>query len=102
MKGKMKGELTRAMPVHPTGRALPCRGRFNAARRERRRPAEASPLCETRRWTRLFRKFTVAARERQAATRGPAPLAPRPPLDAADLGHSPRCAVPACARGRQP
>ena len=72
-----------------TNGALTCRGHFTAERRERRRPAEASPLCQTRRWTRLFRKFTVAARERQAATRGAAPLAPRPPLDAEDLGHSP-------------
>jgi len=34
---------------------------------------------------------------------GGTPLAPRPPLDAADLGHSPRCAVPArsfCTRWR--
>ena len=56
--------------VRLTGGALKCRRHFNAERRERRRPAEASPLCQTRRWTRLFRKFTVAARERQAATRG--------------------------------
>ena len=33
---------------------------------------------------------------------GVPPLAPCPPLDAGDLGHSPRCAVPALARGRQP
>ena len=31
---------------------------------------------------------------------GVSPLAPRPPLNAADLGHSPRYAIPACARGR--
>lgn len=33
---------------------------------------------------------------------GGTPLAPRPPLDAADVGHSPRYAVSAVARGRQP
>ena len=41
-----------------------------AGRRERRRPAEAAPLCETHRWTRLFRKFTGEAWERQAPPRG--------------------------------
>ena len=41
-----------------------------AGRRERRRPAEATPLCETRRWTRLLRKFTGGAWERQAPPRG--------------------------------
>ncbi len=30
------------------------------------------------------------------------PLAPRRPLDAGAVGHSPRCAVPAIARGRKP
>ena len=39
-------------------------------RRERRRPAEASPLCQVRVWTTLFGKFTVGAWERQAPTRG--------------------------------
>ena len=41
-----------------------------AGRRERRHPAEASPLCQVRVWTTLFGKFTVGAWERQAPTRG--------------------------------
>ena len=49
-----------------------------AGRRERRRPAEAAPLCATRRWTRLFRKFTGGAWERQAPPRG-APSGATPP-----------------------
>ena len=49
-----------------------------AGRRERRRPAEAAPLCATRRWTRLLRKFTGGAWERQAPPRG-APSGATPP-----------------------
>ena len=49
-----------------------------AGRRERRHPAEAPPLCETRRWTRLFRKFTGGTWERQAPPRG-APSGATPP-----------------------
>ena len=51
-----------------------------AGRRERRRPAEATPLCETRRWTQRFRKFTGGAWERQAPPRG-APSGTPPPAE---------------------
>ncbi len=61
------------LPVGPTDRVVRCPRPVMAGRRERRRPAEAAPLCETRRWTRLFRKFTSGAWERQAPPRG-APL----------------------------
>ena len=72
-----------------------------AGRRERRRPAEASPLCQVRVWTTLFGKFTVGAWERQAPTRG-APSGTRPPAGRGGPGPFTRCAVPALARGRQP
>ena len=60
---------------------------------------------------RLFAKYAFGQRflanspSRPGSARprpGVPPLAPCPPLDAADRGHSPRCAVPALARGRQP
>lgn len=41
-----------------------------AGRRERRHPAEASPLGQVRVWTTLFGPFTVGVWERQAPTRG--------------------------------
>ncbi len=61
-----------------TGRVVRCPRPVMAGRRERRRPDEATPLCETRRWTRLFRKFTGGAWERQAPPRG-APSGTTPP-----------------------
>ena len=57
---------------------MSCPRPVRAGRRERRRPAEAPPLCETRRWTRLLRKFTGGAWERQAPPRG-APSGTTPP-----------------------
>ena len=61
-----------------TGRVVKCPRPVLAGRRERRRPAEATPLCATRRWTRLLRKFTGGAWERQAPPRG-APSGATPP-----------------------
>ena len=58
----------RRPPFRRGSRARPASGQ--AGRRERRRQAEASPLCQVRVWTTLFGKFTVAAWERQAPTRG--------------------------------
>ncbi len=58
------------MTVGPTDRGVKGPRPVRAGRRERRRPDEAMPLCETRRWTRLFRKFTGGAWERQAPPRG--------------------------------
>ena len=66
------------LPVSPTDRVMRCPRPVTAGRRERRRPAEATPLCETRRWTRRFRKFTGGAWERQASPRG-APSGATPP-----------------------
>lgn len=66
------------LAVCPTDRVVRCPRPVMAGRRERRRPAEATPLCETRRWTRLLRKFTGGAWERQAPPRG-APSGATPP-----------------------
>ena len=71
MSGVESGVNSQArLPVGPTDRVVRCPRPVMAGRRERRRPAEAPPLCETRRWTRLFRKFTGGAWERQASPRG--------------------------------
>ena len=66
------------LPVCLTDRGVKCPRPVRAGRRERRRPAEAPPLCETRRWTRLLRKFTGGAWERQAPPGG-APSGTPPP-----------------------
>ena len=68
------------LPVGPTDRVMSGPRPVRAGRRERRRPAEAPPLCETRRWTRLLRKFTGGAWERQAPPRG-APSGTTPPAE---------------------
>ena len=65
-----------------------------AGHRERRHPAEAAPLCETRCWTRLFRKFTGGAWERQASPRG-APSGTTPPA-----GHGRTWAIHPAALSR--
>ncbi len=66
------------LAVCQADRGVSCPRPVMAGRRERRRPAEATPLCETRHWTRLFRKFTGGAWERQAPPRG-SPSGTTPP-----------------------
>ena len=72
LKLALKSALKSAL--HAGRRAVVDRGpgprQSQAGRRERRHPAEASPLCQVRVWTTLFGPFTVAAWERQAPTRG--------------------------------
>ena len=50
----------------------------NASTRQDYRPGYADQQAQTRRWTRLFGKFTVGAWERQAPPRGAVPLAHLP------------------------
>ena len=66
------------LPVGPTDRVMRCPRPVTAGRRERRRPAEASPLGQLRVWTTLFGPFTGGAWERQAPPRG-APSGATPP-----------------------
>ena len=71
-----------------------------AGRRERRRPDEAAPLCETRRWTRLLRKFTGEAWERQASPRG-APSGATPPAGRGGPGPFTPLRCPGFCEGSQ-
>ena len=66
------------LPVGPTDRVVRCPRPVMAGRRERRRPAEATPLGQLRVWTTLFGPFTGGAWERQAPPRG-APSGTTPP-----------------------
>ena len=58
------------LAVCPTDRGVSCPRPVMAGRRERRRPAEATPLGQLRVWTTLFGPFTSGAWERQAPPRG--------------------------------
>ena len=73
-------------------------GPVRAGHRERRRPAEATPLGQLRVWTTLFGPFTGGVWERQASPRGH-PSGATPP--AGRGGHGPftplRC--PGCCEG---
>ncbi len=66
------------LPVGPTDRVVRCPRPVMAGRRERRRPAEATPLGQLRVWTTLFGPFTGGTWERQAPPRG-APSGTTPP-----------------------
>ena len=98
-------KLALKLALHAGRRAVV--GRGPGPRQGRQGGGSATALPRRCLWAKCAfeQRFLAHSPSRPGSARprpGVPPLAPCPPLDAADLGHSPRCAVPASARGRQP